>query len=94
MSIAERPRDVEVRRDVAYLDPARKERLDLYIPARDPAERTPGMVVIHGGGWCTQRKDGRREQAIARTLAGAGYVCASVDYLLVDFDRPAATFQR
>lgn len=80
-----------VERDVAYLGPDRDEKLDLYLP--DPAARReplPGVVVIHGGGWFSQSKSGAREEGIARTVAGHGYVCASIDYRLVDFDHPAA----
>ena len=81
--------EVRVHRDCAYLDPSRTERLDVYVPLRrSGAEPMPGIVVIHGGGWFSQAKDGRREQAIAGDLAGAGFVCASVDYRLVDFEQP------
>ena len=58
--------------------------LDLYLPSE--RGNAPAVVVIHGGGWCTQSKDGAREKSIARDLAAAGFVAASIDYTLVDLD--------
>jgi acetyl esterase/lipase len=69
-------------RDVAYLPPDRKEKLDLYLPAgRAKAVRSPAVVIIHGGGWSGGDKSSAREFNIGTTLAKAGYVCASVEYL-------------
>ena len=82
-------REVTIDRNLVYLPKGREERLDVYYPAHPgPGERFPGVVVIHGGGWCTQSKDGEREQSIAGTIAAEGYVCVSIDYLLVDVDDP------
>ncbi len=83
------PREVRVHPNIPYLDSARSELLDVYEPEPQRAdELRPAMVVIHGGGWFAQAKDGKREQAICRALAEQGFVCASVDYRLVNFDRP------
>jgi beta-galactosidase len=69
--------------DVSYLEAGRSEKLDLYLPARDPADPpSPAVVWIHGGGWTGGSKKEARAQEVCGTLAGAGYVCASIDYRL------------
>jgi acetyl esterase/lipase len=76
------PDGTVIERDVAYLPPGRKEKLDLYLPAdRSKAVRSPAAVIIHGGGWSGGDKANSREFNIGATLAKAGYVCASVEYL-------------
>jgi acetyl esterase/lipase len=76
------PEGVVIERDVVYLPPDRKEKLDLYLPAkRTKLERSPAVVIIHGGGWTGGDKAAAREFNIGTTLAKAGYVCASVEYL-------------
>ncbi len=77
--------EVRVQRDVAYLGQDRKEKLDLYLPGtiRD-GQRLPAVVIIHGGGWFGGDKAARREQNIGANLARAGYVCASINYLLAE----------
>jgi acetyl esterase/lipase len=76
------PDGVMIESDVAYLPPGRKEKLDLYLPANRPkAVKSPAVVIIHGGGWSGGDKANGREFNIGTTLAKAGYVCASVDYL-------------
>ena len=78
--------------DLDYLGPHREERLDLFLPADAPGgrDRCPGVVIIHGGGWSTPGQQGKREYAIAADLCAAGYVCASIDYRVVDLERPAS----
>lgn len=74
---------VRIERDLPYLEAGRKERLDLYLPAVGAQNaRSPGIVIIHGGGWTGGDKGAAREINIGTTLAGAGYVCASVNYRL------------
>jgi acetyl esterase/lipase len=76
------PEGVVIERDVAYLPPGRKEKLDLYLPAGRPKDvKSPAVVIIHGGGWSGGDKAANREFNIGTTLAKAGYVCASVEYL-------------
>ena len=76
------PAGVVIERDVAYLPAGRKEKLDLYLPADRPKTlRSPAVVIIHGGGWTGGDKAANREFNIGTTLAKAGYVCASVEYL-------------
>jgi acetyl esterase/lipase len=77
------PEGVTIEQDVTYLPADRKERLDLYLPANRPAgTRSPGIVIIHGGGWTGGSKSAGREFNVGTTLAKAGYVCASVEYRL------------
>lgn len=76
------PEGVIIERDVAYLPAGREEKLDLYLPANRPAQaRSPAVVIIHGGGWTGGDKAAAREFNLGTTLAKAGYVCASVEYL-------------
>ncbi len=76
------PEGVVIERDVPYLPAGRKEKLDLYLPADRPKTvRSPAVVIIHGGGWTGGDKAANREFNIGTTLAKAGYVCASVEYL-------------
>ena len=88
------PRKVVIDRDIEYLDPRRDEKLDIYYPVPECIDkRYPGIVVIHGGGWFTQSKVGKRETTIASSLAAEGFVCASIDYKLVDLDNPASAIE-
>ena len=74
---------VKVEKDVEYLGPDRKEKLDLYLPAGEaPPKGFPAVLIIHGGGWSGGDKGAAREQNIGTTLAKSGYVGASVNYLL------------
>jgi acetyl esterase/lipase len=82
------PEGVTIEREVPYLTPDRKERLDLYLPSSRAKEaRSPAVVIIHGGGWTGGSKSASREFNIGTTLAKAGYVCASIDYRLEAQDR-------
>lgn len=86
--LPEPPAGVTLQRDVAYLPPDRKEKLDLYLPAGRPGgTRSPGIVIIHGGGWTGGSKSAGREFEVGTTLARAGYVCASVEYRMAKHDR-------
>jgi acetyl esterase/lipase len=74
---------VTFEKDVPYLAPGREEKLDIYLPANRPTgTRSPGIVIIHGGGWRGGDKGANREINIGTTLARAGYVCVSVNYRL------------
>lgn len=82
------PEGVTITRNVAFLTPDRKETLDLYLPAnRAAGVRSPGIVIIHGGGWSGGSNEGGREFEEGTTLAKAGYVCASVAYRFAKHDR-------
>lgn len=68
--------------DVPFLEDGRKERLDVYLPATEPAAPAPAVVWIHGGGWIGGTKTEARAKEICTTLAEAGYVTVSIDYKL------------
>ncbi len=77
--------DVRVEKDVDYLGADRKEKLDLYLPTTPAPEKGfPAVLIIHGGGWTGGDKGAERERNIGTTLARAGYVCASVNYVLAE----------
>lgn len=74
--------EVRIEKDIAYLPEGRTEKADLYLPASQEGKKHPAVVIIHGGGWAGGIKDAMREINIGTTLAGHGYVCMSIDYLL------------
>jgi acetyl esterase/lipase len=77
------PSDVRVEKDIAYLGADRKEKADLYLPAKISAgQRIPAVVIIHGGGWVGGDKAMARELNIGGTLASHGYAALSINYLL------------
>ena len=74
---------IEVRGDVPFLEPSRSETLDLYLPRnRKPGEKSPAVLLIHGGGWKEGDKRQPREIEFGTTLAENGYVAASINYAL------------
>ncbi|MCB1062095.1 MAG: prolyl oligopeptidase family serine peptidase [Verrucomicrobiae bacterium] len=76
---------VQVISDLPYLGEGRTETLDLYLPATSLGSlRRPAILIVHGGGWHGGDKAAAREKNIGTTLAGAGYVCASVNYVLAE----------
>jgi acetyl esterase/lipase len=83
------PPVVRVEQDVAYLEPNRAEKADLYLPATfEPGKKYPGIVIIHGGGWTGGDKAAAREKNIGTTLASHGYVCMSINYALAKAGSP------
>lgn len=74
-----------VKKDIPYLETAGGPSLDMYTPVgADKSHRLPGFVWIHGGGWTGGTKGGAREVAVCTTLARAGFVTVSIDYVLAD----------
>ena len=83
------PAGVRLLADVAYLEPTRRETLDIYLPPERTAPRAgvaaatrPAIVYFHGGGWVRGDKATERERNIGGHLAAAGYVFVSVNYVL------------
>jgi acetyl esterase/lipase len=88
------PATVETRGDVTYLEPARAEKLDLYLPKNRPSgTRSPAVILIHGGGWTKGDKRQAREIEIGTTLAENGFVAASVNYDLTPNGRYPANLK-
>ena len=74
---------VEVRGDISFLTSARTEKLDLYLPKnRKAGEKSPAVLLIHGGGWKEGDKRQAREIEFGMTLAKNGFVAASINYAL------------
>lgn len=73
---------VHVERDVAYLEPERAEKLDVYLPPARFQRPVPAVLLIHGGGWREGDKASTRERSIGETLAAEGYAVFSINYLL------------
>lgn len=73
-----------VERNLPFLEAGRVETLDLYLPAKNPAnaQKSPGFVWIHGGGWTGGTKSENRAKEICSTMAKAGFVAISIDYKL------------
>jgi acetyl esterase/lipase len=57
-------------------------RLDVYRPSEPSAQRRPGIILIHGGGWMSLDK--RTMTGMGNFLAREGFVAFSVDYRLYD----------
>lgn len=88
-AIGSRQPTVRIEKDVAYLEPNRAEKADIYLPlAFEPGKKYPGIVIIHGGGWTGGDKAGAREINIGTTLACHGYVCMSINYALAKAGSP------
>ncbi len=74
---------VEVRGDISFLTPDRLEKLDLYLTKnRNAGEKSPAVLLIHGGGWKEGDKRQAREIEFGMTLAQSGFVAASINYAL------------
>ncbi|MEM7013547.1 MAG: alpha/beta hydrolase [Verrucomicrobiota bacterium] len=80
---AENDVEIEVIKDIEYLGQGRKLTLDLYLPP-DSSKPRPSVLIVHGGGWHGGDKAAKREINIGTNLAKAGYVCASVNYVLAE----------
>jgi acetyl esterase/lipase len=78
-------------RDLAFLPPGRKERLDVYLPhlrSEDFSKPKPGVLFIHGGGFIGGDKGEYRTASVCTDLARAGYVVVSCNYILGPKDNP------
>ncbi len=68
----------------------RKLRLDILYP-QDSSNRYPAVLLVHGGGW--RSGDKSQQMPMAKAIASAGFVAASVEYRLSpEAKYPAAIF--
>lgn len=66
--------------DIVYLQPGREEKMDLYLPGRDPGDPpAPAVVWIHGNG-SDKGSSHIRDECL--TFTSAGYICASINWTL------------
>ena len=82
ISSAQEQKNVQVLKNVSYLNPDRKEKLDLYLPPKNNEnknEQRPAILIIHGGGWHGGDKAAGREKNIGTNLAKAGFVCSQCE---------------
>ncbi len=75
--------------NIPYLGPSRAHKLDLYEPRRSDIGPRPAIVIIHGGGWTVGDKQSTREAQMADLLSAAGFVCISINYQMIENDKPA-----
>ena len=57
--------------------------LDLYLPEADPETQRPLLLYVHGGGFSGGQRNGEDTDYFCRSLAGRGYVVATMSYTLV-----------
>ena len=77
------PAGFHIERSVDFLAPGRKQKADLYLPATtNGGQLRPAVVIIHGGGWSSGKRDAERELNIGTNLALHGLVGMSIDYAL------------
>lgn len=72
--------DVEVVRDVPYVEGGRRGLLDVYRPREVPTG-APVLVQVHGGGWTIGAKE-HQGVPLMTHMASLGWVCVAVNYRL------------
>jgi len=76
-----RQRDVEVIRNVSYVEGGRRGRLDIYRPKDVDLDRAPVLLQIHGGGWTIGSKE-QQGLILMNRMAQQGWVCVASNYRL------------
>ncbi|WP_193211807.1 alpha/beta hydrolase fold domain-containing protein, partial [Luteolibacter marinus] len=73
---------VKLLKDIDYVGNGNpRQKLDLLLPESGTAKKRPLVVMIHGGGWMSGRKEDGLD--VVRLLAGTGdYVTATINYRL------------
>jgi predicted esterase len=56
--------------------------LDIYLPEYDSEGKRPTLIYMHGGGFSSGERDSEGIQEFCNSLAGYGYVVASISYRL------------
>jgi acetyl esterase/lipase len=78
---SELPEGVEARENIVYArDGKRSLHLDMFMPEKRGAQKFPGVILVHGGGWRSGNR--QMEWPMAQHLAARGYVTATVEYRL------------
>jgi dipeptidyl aminopeptidase/acylaminoacyl peptidase len=67
----------EVKHDIAY-GATPEQKLDIYIPTHDPAQKLDVVVFIHGGRWTNGDKSDYK--FLGTTLADRGYITVITDF--------------
>ncbi|UII77215.1 alpha/beta hydrolase [Flagellimonas sp. HMM57] len=57
--------------------------LDVYAPKKDDIENRPLILLVHGGGFSSGKRDNPLEKEFCITMAKKGYVVASMSYRLL-----------
>ena len=78
------PEGVELREDISYREGNKKWSLDLAMPRDAKKSLRPVLIFIHGGGWRNGDKGTGVFREYPLEYASRGYVCASLNYRLVD----------
>lgn len=60
----------------------RNLKMDIYLPLDDPIPMRPAILLAHGGGFVSGKKESLQKHCTE--MAHRGYVCASVEYRLID----------
>lgn len=74
------PSNVSIEADIAY-DTHPQTVLDIIAPTERSAEKRPGVIVIHGGGWVNGAKQSMVERYVLPWVE-KGFVAANVEYRL------------
>ena len=75
------PAGVTAEKNLIYaIGGKRKLHLDLFKPLKKSPKGSPGVIMIHGGGWRSGYR--QMEWPMAQHLAAKGYVTATVEYRL------------
>jgi len=76
-----RQHDVEVLRNIPYVEGGRRGRLDIYRPAGVDLTEAPVLLQIHGGGWTIGTKE-QQGLILMNRMAQQGWVCVAANYRL------------
>lgn len=79
------PAGVTILPDLSYREGSSQAwKLDLVVPKAKSEEPRPAIVFVHGGGWRNGDKRAGTFFSGAVTYAQKGYVCATINYRLLD----------
>ncbi len=73
---------VQVEKDISYLDEGHSETMDVYTPPQTFLKPFSAVLLIHGGGWISGDKADNRGKSISTDLASVGFKVFAVNYKL------------